>query len=224
MTGKVFDDSANIYQDQAKLLFDYYKKAAETIVSAEMTEEKKRAELIQDQGAAEKDKKTAMPLFIALFGGALLFLILGIVIQAGIRVLFFILAAGCIAGGVIFLLKYVNAGKRIEEIGRMITECEERYRNIRRDYSVDKVGVVYVPVATRVPFEDKSFLIDRTGGVPGTDFELTILNQPDEFQESVRKLTESMDALRGKLQRSGRSEHLRVFHFHPEHHAERLRR
>ena len=26
MTGKVFDDSLNIYQDQAKVLFDYYKK------------------------------------------------------------------------------------------------------------------------------------------------------------------------------------------------------
>lgn len=195
MTGKVFDDSANIYQDQAKLLFDYYKKAAETIVSAEMAEEKKRAELIEDQGRAEKDKKTAMPLFIALFGVALVCLILGIVIQSGVRVLFFLMTAGGIAGGIIFLLKYVNAGKRIDEIGRLITECEERYRNIRRDYSVDKVGVVYVPVATRVPFEDKSFLIDRTGGVPGTDFELTILNQPEEFQESVRKLTESMNSL-----------------------------
>ena len=137
MTGKVFDDSANIYQDQAKLLFDYYKKAAETIVSAEMAEEKKRAELIEDQGRAEKDKKTAMPLFIVLFGVALVCLILGIVIQSGVRVLFFLMTAGGIAGGIIFLLKYVNAGKRIDEIRRLITECEERFRNFRRDYSVD---------------------------------------------------------------------------------------
>ena len=32
MTGKVFQDSANVYQDQAKVLFEYYKKAAEKIV------------------------------------------------------------------------------------------------------------------------------------------------------------------------------------------------
>ena len=35
MTGRVFTDSANIYQDQAKILFDYYKKAAEKIVVEE---------------------------------------------------------------------------------------------------------------------------------------------------------------------------------------------
>ena len=42
MTGKVFAESANIYQDQAKILFDYYKKAAEKIVREEMYLEEKR--------------------------------------------------------------------------------------------------------------------------------------------------------------------------------------
>ena len=32
MTGKVFQQSANVYQDQAKLLFDYYLQAADKIV------------------------------------------------------------------------------------------------------------------------------------------------------------------------------------------------
>jgi tetrahydromethanopterin S-methyltransferase subunit H len=31
MSGKIFDASANIYQDQAKVLFDYYKQAAEKL-------------------------------------------------------------------------------------------------------------------------------------------------------------------------------------------------
>jgi len=36
MNGKIFQESSNVFQDQAKILFDYYKKAAERIVSEEM--------------------------------------------------------------------------------------------------------------------------------------------------------------------------------------------
>jgi tetrahydromethanopterin S-methyltransferase subunit H len=43
MSGKIFDASANIYQDQAKVLFDYYKQAAEKIVSEEEKYEKEIA-------------------------------------------------------------------------------------------------------------------------------------------------------------------------------------
>jgi len=35
MTGKIFPESSNIYQDQAKLLFNYYRQAAEKIVAEE---------------------------------------------------------------------------------------------------------------------------------------------------------------------------------------------
>lgn len=35
MEGKIFSDSSNLYQDQAKVLFSYYKAAAEKIVSSE---------------------------------------------------------------------------------------------------------------------------------------------------------------------------------------------
>ena len=35
MEGKIFNDSANIYQDQAKVLYEYYKTAAEKIVNEE---------------------------------------------------------------------------------------------------------------------------------------------------------------------------------------------
>ncbi len=43
MSGKIFNASANIYQDQAKILFDYYKQAAEKIVSEEEKYEKEIA-------------------------------------------------------------------------------------------------------------------------------------------------------------------------------------
>ena len=41
MKGKVFSSSQDLYQDQAKILFDFYKDAAEKIVSQEEELEKK---------------------------------------------------------------------------------------------------------------------------------------------------------------------------------------
>ncbi len=41
MKGKVFKDSENIYQDQARILLDFYEKAAEKIVFEEKVIEKK---------------------------------------------------------------------------------------------------------------------------------------------------------------------------------------
>ena len=35
MTGKIFPESNNVYQDQAKILFNYYSQAAEKIVAEE---------------------------------------------------------------------------------------------------------------------------------------------------------------------------------------------
>ena len=35
MTGKIFSESVNVYQDQARILFDYYRQAAEKIVNEE---------------------------------------------------------------------------------------------------------------------------------------------------------------------------------------------
>ena len=51
-TGKVFSKSANIYQDQARVLFDYYKSAAQAIVSAEMAEEQNMTDLVRGQARA----------------------------------------------------------------------------------------------------------------------------------------------------------------------------
>ena len=35
MTGKIFPESSNVYQDQAKILFNYYQQVAEKIVKEE---------------------------------------------------------------------------------------------------------------------------------------------------------------------------------------------
>ncbi len=172
MTGKIFEDSSNIYQDQAKILFDYYKAAAEAIVSAEMKEEQNKADLIRQRdemtAAAQKNKTISIVMFALI-------------------VTFIV--------GIVFLLKSKKCVSEAERFEGLIAECDERYRNIRREYKVDKIGVVYVPVATRVPFEDKSIVLDHTGCIQETDFNLTILNQPEEFQDSVQQLSDTLDKL-----------------------------
>lgn len=50
-TGKIFKDSSNIYQDEAKVLFNYYQQAAERIVKEEERIEKEIA-------SVEDEKKT----------------------------------------------------------------------------------------------------------------------------------------------------------------------
>lgn len=175
MTGKIFKGSSNIYQDQAKILFDYYKAAAEAIVSAEMKEEQNKADLIRQRDemtAAAKKNKTISIVMFALF-----FLIATIVI------------------GIVYHLRSKKCLSEAERFEGLIAECDERYRNIRREYKVDKIGVVYVPVATRVPFEDRSIVLDHTGSIPETDFNLTILNQPEEFQNSVQQLSDTLNKL-----------------------------
>lgn len=84
--------------------------------------------------------------------------------------------------GIAQLLKSKKYQQEVDRFDGLIAECNERHRNIRRDYKVEKIGVVYVPVATKVPFEDKSIVLDHTGCVEDTDFKLNILNQPDDFR------------------------------------------
>ncbi|MGN1422357.1 MAG: hypothetical protein ACI4XA_03190, partial [Oscillospiraceae bacterium] len=168
-------NSSNIYQDQAKILFDYYKAAAETIVAAEMAEERNKADLIKarDEMTAAMNKAKTLSTIMFVLSILIVPLIIGIVQR----------------------VKYNNFKREVERYEAMIVECDERYRNIRREYRVDKIGVVYVPVATRVPFEDRSIVLDHTGAVGETDFNLTILNQPDEFQSSVQQLSDSLEKL-----------------------------
>lgn len=55
MKGKIFPESGNIYQDQAKILFDYYQQAAEKIVAEEERIEKEIRILEEDKAMLEKE-------------------------------------------------------------------------------------------------------------------------------------------------------------------------
>lgn len=191
MTGKIFERSSNIYQDQAKILFDYYKAAAETIVSAEMEEERNKADLVSQRNYMLEQMNKFKILAIVMAALAVVFILCIFLVHA----LFAALLVAAVVVGIIFAVKFIKFKKEAENFAQMITECEERYRNIRREYKIDKIGVVYVPVATKAPFEDKSIVLDHTGAVSETDFNLTILNQPDDFQDSVQGLSETLNTL-----------------------------
>ena len=168
MTGKVFQDSANVYQDQAKVLFEYYKKAAEKIIGEQKRIEEEKAEI---EALREKASKK-MSLFKILGFVTLIFIV-----------------------GLVFLILFFKTRKQIEEYDQRLAQLDEEYKNIRTDYAINKIGVAYVPVATRVPFEGKSFLVDHTKKVSETNFQLTVLHNPENFKEALGKLKEGMETV-----------------------------
>lgn len=52
-TGKIFSESSNVYQDEAKILFNYYQQCAEKIVNEEERIEKVISELNEDHATVE---------------------------------------------------------------------------------------------------------------------------------------------------------------------------
>jgi hypothetical protein len=177
MGGKIFPESVNLYQDQAKILFNYYRKAAEKIVNEEMELEKSIEDSKARIESAKKTKIKGIVITAAFPAAALALLPL-----AGLFSL--ILAAGAV-WGIVTILK---AKKAKEEEEGKIKAYEEAHRDIRRDYSVKKLGVAYVPVATRVPFEGKSFMVDHTGSVADTKFTMSVTHKPEELLRSLVSL------------------------------------
>jgi hypothetical protein len=173
MQGKIFADSMNLYQDQARILFNYYRKAAEKIVTEEMELEKSienaNAELT---AACERQKKGRIAKIVGYC--TLIVGLLGLI---------------PLIWGIITIKK---AEKTIAECEEKIKGFEEAHRNIRRDYRVKKLGVVYVPVATKVPFEDKSFIVDHSGQAGETGFAMSVVHKPDELLESLTNLETSI--------------------------------
>lgn len=191
MGGLVFKDSTSLYQDQAKVMFDYYRQAAEQIVQEEM----KLEDSIQKIETELKDMERDYPEEIAkqeqkiktwtLIGWLTCVLIFGIMILIWVNYSL---------KGTLSRLKN-EAESAIGAKKQQISELKNAHSNIRRDYAISKLGVVYVPVASHIPFEDKNFVLDYTGSVPDLSFTLSSLKQPDAIKENVvdlKKLIENV--------------------------------
>lgn len=158
MTGKIFPESNNIYQDQAKILFKYYRQAAEKIVQEEERIEKEIAILEEEKSFKDQElSKTIYWLFTII--------------------LFFV-----------YFIKKNQITKEIDDLDSRINEFRKQHSEIFRDYKVSKLGVAYVPVADQIKYEDKSFIIDYTGKVNESEITLQLSRQNDLLVETIADL------------------------------------
>ncbi len=167
MEGKIFNDSSNIYQDQAKILFDYYKQAAEKIVAQEIVIEEKIKQVKQQIKTSTEDRAklhTAMIIWLCT--------VIGFVV------------------GILRYLKIKEVDKYLVSLNEDLKKLDADYKAIFRDYKIDKLGVAYVPVASRVAFNEKSFLVDHTGSTSNEKFTLQILRQNKLINSSISDLRE----------------------------------
>ena len=186
MKGKVFSSSQDLYQDQAKILFDFYKDAAEKIVSQEEELEKEMGELKNSltlNAAGKKKAQTQMYVGIGI-------LVVGLALIAVVGWLSIAIAVGGLYWGIKNYKMFKSSGKSIEDVGVDLKELENKHQQIFRDYKIEKMGVVYVPVASQVPFDNKSFVIDHTGNSPVQNFELQLVNNQGALSEKLRELDE----------------------------------
>lgn len=158
MEGKIFPTSGNIYQDQARILFNYYKTAADRIVTEEERLEADIEELRAERAVYEEKLSKTWYWYLTI-------------------ILFFMA-----------FVKKSEFTKKIEEIDGRIAEAEKAHADIFRDYRIDKLGVAYVPVADRVKYEDKSFMVDFTGDVPDSEVSLQIPRQNELLAETIKKI------------------------------------
>ena len=165
MAGKIFKESNNIYQDQARILFDYYRQAAEKIVSEEERLEKQIEGIKERQAQLEKEKSGLWIWFLTI-------------------ILFFV-----------YFIKKNAIEKEVAELDARIAELEKQHREIFRDYKVSKFGLAYVPVADQIKYEDKSFIVDYTNSLPEQEVKLQISRQNDLLIDTIAKLnTQSQEA------------------------------
>jgi hypothetical protein len=195
MAGKIFDTSSNVFEDQARILFDYYRAAAGQIVAEEMRVEQEessaRESLAQAEAGAAKlpGQRT---LFFAAAGvlatGALGLLVLGTHDIAPLGIVAGLAAAGPAVMGFLRHQAMGNAERHKTEIAQAIERCRNAHAAIRREYKVHKLGVAYVPVARVIPFEGKSFQIDLTGSIAPQEFKLSVVRRSDLFTRAVGDL------------------------------------
>lgn len=157
-TGKIFSDSSNIYQDQARLLFNYYEQAAERIVQQEEAIEKQIKDLESDREQVELKKSDIWKWFLTI-------------------VCFFM-----------YWVRRNEYDKQLKAIDEKIAEKKKEHDSIFRDYKVTKMGVAYVPVAQQMAYEDKCFVVDYTGSVPNSRVSLQMSRQNDLLVETMSQM------------------------------------
>lgn len=182
--GKIFLDTANNAEAKAKVVFNYYKQAAEKIIAEEDAIDAKIASAnaaikkLEEQVATEtalmesneKTKKICFMLFLLL-----------------VPLFVALVYRGKVKENQQNIEKYNN---EIQAKKAEIAKLTEDRKNIRRNYKIHKLQVVNVPIAKRVPYKDKSILLDLTHSFENTNLSFSFLRHPEEFSKSIDKIEE----------------------------------
>jgi hypothetical protein len=158
MTGKIFTESNNIYQDQAKILFNYYSQSAEKIVAEE--------ERIEHEILVLEEQKIAKRQELA-------------------RTIYWLFTI------ILFFMYFIKKSQLTKEIGDLeirIVEFKKQHLEVFRDFKVSKLGVVYIPIAEQIKYEDKSFVVDYTGKVEESEVTLQLSRQNDLLIDTIADL------------------------------------
>lgn len=157
-TGKIFKDSSNIYQDEARLLFNYYEQAAERIVRQEEQLENEISQLESDRAEVELKRSDTWKWLLTI-------------------VAFFM-----------YFIRNKEYDQQMADIDEEIAKKRQEHDNIFRDYKVNKLGVAYVPVARQMAYEDKCFVVDYTNQIPMSRISLQMSRQNDLLVETMNQI------------------------------------
>ena len=136
MQGKIYSNSASIYEDEARILFDYFSSAADEIIKAEDECQARIESAKTNLSAARKKKKGVsirgiiLTLLCAGLTGAYYYLT---------GALDYVLAGGAVLTLLMFLVWIVTSHKAkrsVETSLNGLNDEEQKFRNIRRDYKV----------------------------------------------------------------------------------------
>lgn len=158
MEGKIFAESSSIYQDEAKVLFNFYRQSAEKIVREEERIEKEVAKLQEEKAMIEKKISSLWVWFLTI-------------------ILFFV-----------YFIKKNELMKELDDKNSRIDEFKKQYKEIFRGYKVSKLGVAYIPVADQIKYEDKSFVVDYTGQVGDSEVTLQLSRQNDLLVKTISEI------------------------------------
>ena len=195
MSGKIFANSANVIQDQARVLFDYYKSAAEAIVTEEERIEKEIKSLRDYEGKISIELNKQNLAMKAGFIAGLILLVAGIIFTVlskpvALGLVGDFLGVASLIYGFVSMSKAKQSTSEIAICEKKIAAFEKEFSEIFRDYKVTKLGVGYIPVAEQIPFENKSFLIDFTGHSSEETFKLQTISDGELFSEKINDMDE----------------------------------
>jgi hypothetical protein len=193
--GKIFLDAANNAEAKAKVVYNYYKQAAEKIIAEEDAIDAKIASANEDIKQLEARIASETTQMEANEKSKGIWKIVCLIIIPCILVFPLVLFLG-------YKKKVKENQEQIEMFGNNIKKKKEEIeklvenrKNVRRSYKIHKLQVVNVPIAKRVPYKDKSMLLDLTNSFENTKLSFSFLRHPEDFSKSIDKIEESVNAI-----------------------------